>query len=92
MVSAGADAELLLHIIPDGADAELLLHIISDGAAAELLLHFCPPTLQEEHRSTYPPRIQHITHYSTITCRRYSALPRPHCIMKSSMAVGIAQK
>jgi hypothetical protein len=38
-----------------GTDAELLLHIISDGAAAELLLHFCPPTLQEEHRSTYPP-------------------------------------
>ena len=53
--SNSADAELLLHIIPDGADAELLLHIISDGAAAELLLHFCPPTLQEEHRSTYPP-------------------------------------
>ena len=75
-----------------GANAELLLHIITDGANAELLLHFCPPTLQE-HRSNYtPPRIQHITHYSTISRRRYSALPRPHCIMKSSMAVGIAQK
>ena len=54
MVSAGADAELLLHVITDGANAELLLHIITDCAAAELLLHFCPPTLQE-HRSNYTP-------------------------------------
>ncbi len=52
MVSAGADAELLLHIIPDGADAELLLHIISDGAAAELLLHFAH---QRSRRNTAAP-------------------------------------
>ncbi len=76
-----------------GTDAELLLRIIADGAAAELLLHFSPPTTLQEHRSNYtPPRIQHITHYSTISCRNYSALPRSHCMMKSSMAVGIAQK
>ena len=66
-------------VITDGANADLLLRIIADGAAAELLLHFSPPTTLQEHRSNYnPPRIQHITHYSTISCRKYSALPRSH--------------